>query len=212
MNLHPHLSSIKKLIEKDLPGEEAHKTMSPLERPLSSLALKETKNYKESAVSVILFDKKQKAEIVLIKRQTYEGKHSGQIAFPGGKKEKHDSDLKQTSIRECKEEIGIDLLSEMYLGKLTPVYIPISNFYVEPHVFYLQTERLNFKLDRFEVEEIFSIKMLDLLNPANQTTEQISIMTEFKKDIPCFKINNKIIWGATALMLNELKEIVLKLL
>lgn len=211
MMIQPYLAHIRALIQTDLPGEEAHKIMSPLDRPLSSLALKEASDYKESAVSVILFDKGQKAEIVLIQRPTYDGKHSGQIAFPGGKKEVHDSDLKQTSIRECKEEIGIDLSSELYLGQLTPVYIPVSNFYVEPHVFYYQTEELNFQMDSFEVEEIFTIEMVDLLNPDNQTTERITIMNEFKKDVPCFKIKNKMIWGATALMLNELKEIFLKL-
>jgi 8-oxo-dGTP pyrophosphatase MutT (NUDIX family) len=211
MNLREKIVAIQNIILHDLPGENVHREMAPIDRLPSSIALKEVSDYKESAVSIILVENNQTTKIVLIQRPTYDGMHSGQIAFPGGKKELSDKNLLQTSIRECHEEIGIDLKSEIHLGQLTPVYIPVSNYYVEPHVFYFQKNEMNYHLDPNEVAEVFTIELMELLNPVNQTIEKIRITNEFIKEVPCFKIKEKTIWGATALMLNELKEIILKL-
>lgn len=210
MNLKESINQIKQIISTDLPGEPAHFPLSPLNRPVSSEAMKNAENVKQSAVSIILLNENDDTRIVLIQRPTYDGKHSGQISFPGGKKEEHDASLFQTAIRECFEEIGFPLGEAIYLGKLTPVYIPISNFFVEPHVFFVSGD-FYFEKDDFEVEEVFSVALSEILNPNKLQTEKIHLSETFKKEVPCFKINDRIIWGATALMLNELKEIALKL-
>jgi 8-oxo-dGTP pyrophosphatase MutT (NUDIX family) len=198
------IEKLKKLIAFQLPGESAHAQMAPLNRPLSSIAKSKSDNYRESSVAVILVNLE---EIILIQRPEYEGNHSGQVSFPGGKKEESDQDLFETALRESQEEIGIQLPRENYLGKLTPVFIPVSNFHVEAHVFILQ-EQPNFIKDDYEVSEIFSIKITELLDDSKVKYTDMKINREYTlNNIPYFDLENKIIWGATALILNELKEL-----
>lgn len=195
------------LFSKELPGEEAHLKMSPLNRKVSSLALKEAKNVKESSVALIIV---KNEEIILTQRPQYDGSHGGQISFPGGKKEMDDIDLYETAVRETAEEIGIILTMENYVGKLTSVYIPISNFYVEPNVFYLK-DLPSFKKDDFEVEEIFTIKIKDLLNEHFVFKKNIQVTETYTlKNVPYYGIDNRVIWGATAIILSELKELIIR--
>lgn len=197
-------------ITNNLPGEQAHLPLSPLNRPLSSLALKNAATYRESAVAVVIFKSQNENHIILIQRPEYNGKHSGQISFPGGKKELHENDLFDTAVRECFEEIGLKLDPNIYCGRLTPVYIPVSQFYVDSHVFYLENKPELTK-DEKEVKSIFSIKARDLL--ADSNLRRKDIITEqsiILRDVPHFYIEEKVIWGATALILNELKFILSK--
>jgi 8-oxo-dGTP pyrophosphatase MutT (NUDIX family) len=143
----------------------------------------------------------------LIQRPSYDGSHSGQVSFPGGKRELSDENLAFTAIRECWEEVGIRLSENHLIGKLTSVYIPVSNFHVEPFLFYY-SEKPDFKADEREVESIFTITMNELLDDSNLDQMEVKISTNLTmKNIPCFNIANKQIWGATALILNELKMI-----
>lgn len=200
-------SRLRSLLEAGLPGEQAHARMAPLSRPLSSLAKQSAKIFRESAVALILFEEKGDQRILLTQRPQYDGKHSGQVSFPGGKREEGDLDLLQTAMRECFEETGVHLTMEEYVGPLTPVFIPVSNFHVEAYLFYLDYVP-EFQKDEREVEAIFTIGVNELLddNKVQQTT--ISLGDNLKlTDVPYFDLENKIVWGATALILNELKEI-----
>lgn len=201
------LEALKFQLNENLPGEAAHAEMAPVNRPLSSFARKNTDLYRESAVSVILQVSSKNPEIILIQRPNYEGVHGGQVSFPGGKKDESDENLFQTAIRECKEEIGIDLYKNQFVGLLTPVFIPVSKFDVLPHVFILDSE-VNFTPDPREVETIFKMQISSLMN--ENIRKRVSIPTQqgtVLKNIPCFEYENRIIWGATALMLNELRLI-----
>jgi 8-oxo-dGTP pyrophosphatase MutT (NUDIX family) len=205
--MHPFHQNLIQLLESELPGEEAHKPMMPINRPLSSNALKEAKNVKESAVAVMIFEENGIQHCTLIQRPSYDGSHSGQVSFPGGKRELSDENLAFTAIRECWEEVGIRLSENHLIGKLTSVYIPVSNFHVEPFLFYY-SEKPDFKADEREVESIFTITMNELLDDSNLDQMEVKISTNLTmKNIPCFNIANKQIWGATALILNELKMI-----
>lgn len=200
-------AKIHATISNSLPGENAHLIMNPSGRGLSSEARKKASNVRESAVAIVLYDSGINHEIVLIQRPDYIGAHGGQISFPGGKRDLEDEDLKSTAIRECHEEIGISLEDAEFLGQLTPVYIPVSNFHVEPYVFYYPQVPL-FMKDEREVVDVFSISIADLLNEGTISTMEIEIKGDrLYKDIPCFLINDKKIWGATALILSELKEV-----
>lgn len=192
----------------DLPGEHAQLRMTPLSRSNFERAKEEAHQYRQSGVAVILFENgNHEREIALIQRPEYEGKHGGQVSFPGGKKEDSDLDLLETAMRECYEEIGVNLQKSHYLGALTSVFIPVSQFYVEPHVFFLP-EKPDFIPDAYEVSEVFSIKVLDLLDDANVQLTNIRISEQFSmKDVPYFALENKVIWGATAVILSELKAI-----
>ncbi len=208
--MHPFHQNLIHLFQSELPGEEAHKPMMPINRPLSSNALKEAVNVKESAVAVMLFEENGVKHCTLIQRPSYDGSHSGQVSFPGGKKEIEDENLAFTAIRECWEEVGIQLLDNHLIGKLTSVYIPVSNFHVEPFLFFYP-EKPEFTPDEREVESIFTITMDDLLDDANISTMEFKVSNAVTmKNIPCFQIGEKQIWGATALILNELKFILKK--
>lgn len=199
--------NLRARFQEKLPGEASHIQMAPLGRPISSLARIESDFYKESAVSVILFPKNQDVHFYLMQRHVYKGAHSGQVSFPGGKKEESDPNLIHTATRETFEEIGVKLSEKQLIGELTSVFIPVSKFNMQSFVFCLEAEP-NLTIDTFEVESLFSISVNELLN--DQNLRKVSIPIEngmILKDVPCFYFNEKVVWGATALVLNELKEI-----
>lgn len=194
---------IKNALENHLPGEEAHLPMSPSGRGKSSELFKETDFYKISSVAVILVQAEDGLKIILTQRMDYEGAHSGQISFPGGRKEDLDTELWNTAIRETQEEIGVQLHSENLLGKLTNVYIPVSGFLVYPFVFYLEEQPCF--TNNYEVKETFFITDEQLLNEHSVSKMSVSVSSKFNMIVPCFNIENRQIWGATAIILNELK-------
>jgi len=189
----------------NLPGEEAHALMTPYKRP-SALDIKNQSIHpKLSAVTLLLFPKKNDIHFVLTQRAEYDGTHSGQISFPGGKLEEQDASLKHAALRETKEEIGIDEEQINVLGELTQVYISPSNFLVTPFLSYSDFSP-QFSLSH-EVTSIVEPSIKDLLNEKNIVTTKVK--TKYGNfTVPAFNFNGKIVWGATALMLSEFKEII----
>jgi len=190
----------------NLPGERAHLEMFPL-RKASSLSIPENGDYRISAVMALLFPEEDELKLTLTQRHDYKGKHGGQISFPGGKTEEFDNSTIQTALRETHEEIGIEPNQINVLGKLTDVYIPVSKFLVHPYVGFHEPNP-NFIASDKEVKEIITFNIIELLQEENRQTTKIKTSNGlYLKDIPCFTIQDKIVWGATALMLNELKII-----
>lgn len=206
-NMNEFEAKLHAMISNQLPGENAHLGMAPINRKLSSIAKAQAQDVRDSAVAIVLFEENDAFRFILIQRPTYEGNHSGQISFPGGKKDPEDENLEATAKRECMEEVGIDLSKAKSLGKLTPVYIPVSNFHVEPYVFFYP-EIPNIVPDEREVASVFSVSTHELVDESNVSTMTVPLGDGFTlRDVPCFLINGKQIWGATALILNEMKEI-----
>lgn len=200
-------SLLQQEIAKGLPGEAAHLPMLPLNRPLSSVALLDQKDYRFSAVACILYQDDQGLKIILIERPTYDGAHSGQVAFPGGKMEKDDVTDEFTARRECFEEIGIQLKDVHYIGKLTDVFIPISGFIMHPHLYYLDVLPTMIP-DAREVEQILTLNVRDFQSQAFRERRDLPTQQGFiLKNVPGFHLNEHFIWGATALVLNELCEL-----
>lgn len=186
-----------------LPGPAAHLIMIPPTRLETLRNLVPDKNAKLSAVLILLYPRSGTLDLILIKRARYNGVHSGQIALPGGQHEPSDKSMKHTALREAQEEIGIDAKKVRILGKLSPVYIPPSNFKVFPYVgLYLETP--DFKVDGIETTDIIEVRFTDFINPANQTEKTILSRDGKKVKVPCFYLNGEIVWGATAMMLSEL--------
>lgn len=206
------LTSIYEKIQyalNDLPGDFAHKEMYPMRKTINQVDLT-TANYRTSAVLALMFQESKSIKMVLTQRQNYKGKHGGQISFPGGKREEHDLDNLATALRETEEEIGVDSKSVQIIGKLTDVYIPVSNFLVHPYVGYCH-ERPHFIKSHYEVKEIVCFNIQDLLEDSNKTLSDIkTIEGHILKNVPCFILEEKIVWGATSLILNEIKHILLK--
>lgn len=201
------VDEIRKLLTYRLPGEEAHIPMSPTGRGKSSEAITKAVNYRESAVALVIYEKQNELRSVLTERSPYRGMHSGEVCLPGGKKEDFETDLKQTAIRECVEEIGLKHERFELLGELTPVFIPVSNFSIQPYVFYY-SENPIFIPDQREVAEIFSFPLQQLFQKDVIKKTRIELAGKRVLDnIPYFDINNKVVWGATALILHEFKHL-----
>jgi 8-oxo-dGTP pyrophosphatase MutT (NUDIX family) len=189
-------------------NESDHLPMLPLGRMLSSEALKTMDSPRESAVGVHCYKNQQAHyEILLIQRSEYQGKHSGQIAFPGGKMEPNDPDLRHTARRECHEEIGIAPEAGDFIRSLSPVYIPVSNFKMTPFFFYHEHPPA-LQLNEREVQQIIPLTLENLTFNLSIEHRELSaeVNSLFTRRVPGFSHGPHWIWGATALVLNQLKS------
>lgn len=202
-----NLNSLKNALETPLPGTEAQYIMAPVARQKYDLSTLNAENYKASAVIILLcLDDYGNPFIPLTERASYNGVHSGQISLPGGKFEPTDESLEKTALRECFEEIGLKDEVEI-LGKLSKLYIPVSGFLVEPFVGLYKMQNPNFLAHEKEVKKIIKFPLAHLLNEETVKTGLVENRGKFKITAPYFLIENHKVWGATAMILNELKVI-----
>jgi 8-oxo-dGTP pyrophosphatase MutT (NUDIX family) len=201
---------LEQRLQKPLPGISAQLKMSSLARLQKLLRFSSPDDAKQSSVLILLYPLEDRIGLVLMLRPEYTGVHSGQISLPGGKHEETDESLIYTALREAQEEIGIDPVKVQIIGQLTEMYIPPSNFMVTPVVGY-QTSRPHFKMDFKEVAKIIEIRLDDLLDEHNRQMKKMKLSKGFSLRVPSYFINGNIIWGATAMILSELKEIVLEI-
>lgn len=164
---------------------------------------------KESAVMALVYpDETNAMKMVFIQRKSNSGVHSNQIAFPGGKVEKEDANYLATALRETEEEIGVKTSTVKLVRPLTKLYIPPSNFIVYPFLGFLD-QQPQFSLQETEVESVYSILLADCLNPINEVKAEVSASYAKKMMVNAFNFNNRIVWGATAMMLAEIKSLML---
>lgn len=212
MDFQDFLEYVPKLMEVSLPAEEAHFKMAPLERIESMKNLKiETKNPKTAAVMMLFYPKNGLTHLVLIVRNSYQGVHSAQIAFPGGKYEPKDQIFENTALRETHEEIGIAPASIQIMRPFTRLYIPPSNFMVHPFLG-ISKEELVFIPDSNEVADIIELPLSVFLGDDILVNVNLSTSYAENVEVPAFKIEDHVVWGATAMMLSELKEVLKKAL
>jgi 8-oxo-dGTP pyrophosphatase MutT (NUDIX family) len=198
------IENLKTNLQKPLPGEEAQFEMAHVKREKVLANSLDSQNYRPSAVLILLYpNDQQQTSVLLIERMTYDGHHSGQIALPGGKVEPDDIDLQATALREFFEETGSDTTPTV-IGKLTPIYIPVSKFMVQPFVSYVE-QKPNFSASAYEVNELIEWEITHLLNPDIIKETTIEPTHGYKLKTPYFDVQGKVLWGATAMMLNELK-------
>ncbi|WP_343852875.1 CoA pyrophosphatase [Algoriphagus jejuensis] len=163
-------------------------------------------NIRNSGVLILFYPDGEDTFFPLIKRPEYPGFHSGQMAFPGGKMEKSDENIIQTALREAEEEVGVDRHQVRIIGKLTDLFIPTSNFLVSPVVGFLD-ERPEFVAEKNEVSRIVQTDLKTLFSRETRKQTLLEIGTHIKLDTPYFEIDGEVVWGATAMILNELIQI-----
>jgi len=193
-------------LQRPLPGNVAQMKMSSLTRLRELITLGPATTAVQSAVLVLLYPKNGHICLVLMLRPEYPGVHSGQISFPGGKLEDSDQDLRDTALREAHEEIGIDPAQVCIIGQLTNLYIPPSNFMVTPVVSY-QRSLPQFLADPAEVAAIIEVELGELLDPGNIQMKELTVRNGMTLTAPAYCIRDNTIWGATAMILSEFKEI-----
>ncbi len=200
------ISLLPQLQTIELPGLSAQLLAVPPERAALMEALDlNALNPKKAAVTILLYPKKEQMQLVLIQRNTYAGVHSAQIAFPGGKIEPTDAHAAAAAFRETEEEIGVAAKQLIFVRSFTELYIPPSNFMVYPFLAY-SLEDLSFFPDPTEVAQIVEISLQEFLEncPIALQTRATSYNPEI--EVPCFIIQGHEVWGATAMILSELKE------
>ena len=170
-------------------------------------------NSKKAAVIAALYEDDNKVRLILILRNTYNGVHSNQIGFPGGRVEDYDKTLFDTAIRETYEEIGVRVQKNELIRELHEIYIPPSNFNVYPFLVILNHPP-SFVKDDKEVKEVITIDLESLLN-SKITQTQIPIPAKLKElniqndvEVPAFKLAGYNVWGATAMMLSEIRDLI----
>lgn len=192
---------ILKLKDYDLPGHEHLLKISPPARVKHLKTNKIPNNSKTASVLLLFYpDKNSQTRLVMILRNIYNGVHSNQISFPGGKVENQDTTLLDTALRETEEEIGVSKKQINYVGSLSSVYIPPSNFNVYPYIGFCNNEP-NFSIDKKEVSMILEPTLASLLEM--KITESTVTVNKINQKVPSYLINDYVLWGATAIMVHE---------
>ncbi|MDP1745303.1 MAG: CoA pyrophosphatase [Bacteroidota bacterium] len=201
------IEQLKVRFQKPLPGEEAQFLMAPFTRQRIQYIDPLSYNPRKSAVLILLFPVEESIHTLLIQRPVYEGVHSGQVAFPGGKFEETDIDLSQTALRETFEEVGAPSDDIEIIGKLTDLYINPSNFLVSPFIGFV-SKQPDFIMDAYEVQKIISVDLFNLNDKGIKSEKIITHSNNYKIKTPYYEIEGLTVWGATAMMISELNVIV----
>lgn len=207
MDFQLFLKYIPQIVQAQLPASVSHCKMAPMERMqlLKKINIEKI-DARKAAVMMLFYPKNNEPHLVLIVRNSYQGVHSAQIAFPGGKFETEDVDFFTTALRETEEEIGIGSENIDIVKAFSPLYIPPSNFIVYPFLGICK-EEIRFNPDPVEVAAVIELPLSvfrdeDIVTVTNLSTSYASFI-----DVPAFKIQGHIVWGATAMMLSELKDV-----
>ena len=192
-------------LQKPLPGQDAHDKMASESR-LKLKMPSPNERTRESAVLILFYPSKNQIQIPLILRPQYDGVHGGQMAFPGGRVEKEDENLARTAMREAQEEIGVRLTDIKVIGQLTKLFIPPSNFYVQPVVGYMN-HKPDFYPDAREVDKVIEITLEEIINPEIIGRKTLNVRG-IDIDAPFYQIQERTVWGATAMIISELLMII----
>jgi 8-oxo-dGTP pyrophosphatase MutT (NUDIX family) len=194
------IENLEAILKEDLPGQKAQEKMAPL-RKANDLPVSETG---KASVLILLYTRKGELCTLFIKRTVYRGHHSGQVSFPGGKRETSDKSPVHTALRESSEETGVDPSTIKILGTLTPLHIPVSNIEVLPVVGYAENQPV-FSISEYEVEYLIEVPLNELMN--KMTTEKKLVINSEIIKVPGYMVQDEYIWGATAMILSEFLEI-----
>jgi 8-oxo-dGTP pyrophosphatase MutT (NUDIX family) len=200
---------LQEKLANNLPGVSAHKKMMNYSRIDAQQARTNNIEYKEGAVLILLYPDQQNINTLLMLRPEYEGVHSAQVSFPGGKRDLGDVDILQTALRETKEEVGVLVERENIIGQLTEIFIPPSKFLVTPFVGWLDYKP-DFIADKREVQQLIELPVKNILDDNIIKEKEIFIpLYNINLNTPYFDIYGNVVWGATAMMLAELREVLI---
>lgn len=195
-------------IQSGLPGILAHRTMAPATRQLKNFDENDYPDAKKGAVLVLFYPVADAVHMVFIKRPSYDGVHSGQVAFPGGKIEEGETPA-VAALRETREEIGVAENTITVFAQLSNLYIPPSNFFVFPFLGFT-SQRPQFLPDKNEVEYLIESPVEIILDPSIKGMMEIE-RPDGVMQAPYYLISDQKVWGATAIILSELEFLLTEL-
>ncbi len=203
-------ATIRRLQERlsgPLPGHDDFREVSGYARPDLETVKRLVPPPRESGVLIILYPERGALHTLLMLRPAYDGVHSGQISFPGGRREAQDEDIIATALREFGEETGAAMHGFKVLGTLTPVYIPPSQALVTPVVAVVE-ELGALRPDPREVAALIPVSIEHLLREdiLKRTKVHVSILKR-EMEVPYWDVDGHVVWGATALMIAEMRKL-----
>ncbi len=197
------IDHLQSQLQKPLPGRPPEYSISPADLKARSFI---PDNPKLAGVLVLFYPKGKDWHLVLIERTSlHEGdRHKGQISFPGGRHEESDGSMTETALREAEEEVGVDPEKVEIIGSLSDLYIPVSNFHVFPKVAFAK-EAPSFVPQPSEVANILEVPFHLFQQPNALMHMDLRVSNGLiLPNVPHFKVFDKVVWGATLLMLGEL--------
>jgi len=193
---------------EDLPGEAAQFRMAPLARKrLSEMPLGD-ESIRKAAVMIPLFRSLETDCLMLTVRSVYEGVHSGQVSFPGGKFDENEIDPIQVALREMEEEVGIKAAQVKIIGKLSPLYIPVSKMHVQPIIAWVSEP--NWSANSHEVAQILEVPIQKFFQSNVIQKKRMEFSPGVPVEVPYFDIQGHVVWGATAMIISELLTVLEK--
>ncbi len=197
------IPTLQNALKEPLPGQIAHKKMARFGRRFN---FNHDVPPKLAGVMILLYPKADNIYFVLMERQGHPlDPHQHQISLPGGKKETNET-LEQTAFRETYEEIGVhpDLIH--IIGPLSTVFVGVSNFLIHPFIG-IAREMPIFTPEIEEVKTLLEVPLNDILTEKNIKVTDMVVRGYELKDVPYFDLAEKVVWGATAMVLSEFREI-----
>lgn len=211
MNFDSFVNLISKIENLPLPGEASQFKMAPPYRDeLIKNNAKILQFSKKAGVLALFYPNAERVTCLsLILRKTYKGVHSAQVGFPGGRYEPIDTHIKQTALRETFEEVGVPQNDITIVRALNQMYIPPSNFSVFPFLA-LTHKTPQFVLQESEVEALIEVPLQDFLSDKCVVQARVETANHKQVETPAYKLCNYVVWGATAMILSELKDLLKK--
>ena len=197
-------SFLKSRLASPLPGDEAHKVMRARALDNSFPVFTHKLPPRPGAVLILLYQDEDRLCFPIIRRQEYVGAHSGQVSLPGGKTEIGETPS-ETALREAEEEIGVDRRLPKVIGQLSNFFVIPSNFVITPVIATID-HIPNFKPDPYEVAAILSADLSSLLGDEAILEAEVMAAGQYKMIAPHFMLDGAMVWGATAMILNEFRQ------
>lgn len=157
-----------------------------------------------ASVLMPLVDRPEGISVLLTQRTEHLPDHAGQVSFPGGSREAHDSDAIETALRETEEEVGITRSFVDVIGTLD-LYQTGTGFDITPVVGVVGGD-FSLAIDATEVAEVFEVPLSFILDPANRQT-QTRAFSGVDFNYYAYPYEGFLIWGATAGMLVNLASV-----
>ncbi|MFM2392505.1 MAG: hypothetical protein RLZZ546_482 [Bacteroidota bacterium] len=204
------IERLERELEEELPGRKAHLLMAPLSRQ-DEIEIPD--DHIHACVLLLLFPKNKEWHIVLIERadDNPHDHHAGQISLPGGRFEDTDYSYQDCALREAEEEIGINASDVGVIGELSQIYIPISNYLIYPFIGFMSDEP-EFSMQKSEVKRIIDVLIKSFIESKYKKITDLTVRQTTLVNVPYYDISNRVIWGATAMILSEFESIIKKVI
>jgi 8-oxo-dGTP pyrophosphatase MutT (NUDIX family) len=197
------------VLQEELPGEEAQFKMAPMARKRIAEMPVHDASIRKAAVMLPLFRNSENDCLLLTVRSIYEGVHSGQVSFPGGKFDENENDAIQVALREMEEEVGVKSDQIQIAGMLSPLFIPVSKMYVQPVVAWVHEP--NWLANDHEVALILEIPIHHIFQHNVIKKMKMEFSPGNLVEVPYFDLQGHTVWGATAMIISEFLAVIKKI-